>query len=148
MLCRHWFCPGSFWQLQLALDHLGSEWDLLNPQGLCVIEDKLLAVADRGAEPSYKFQPCMRPPCSDATFRPFSFLTSWKAGCGCMTRYDEVLAVFADGHKSKQHIRLLRARTEFLSWRSRAWSASDNCPHMRQMRCHESSVHCRCHASR
>lgn len=28
----------------------GSEWDLLNPQGLCVIEDKVLAVADRGAD--------------------------------------------------------------------------------------------------
>lgn len=28
----------------------GSEWDLMNPQGLCVIEDKLLAVADRGAD--------------------------------------------------------------------------------------------------
>lgn len=34
------------------LDHRkgGSEWDLMNPQGLCVIEDKLLAVADRGAD--------------------------------------------------------------------------------------------------
>ena len=68
--------PWKLLQLQLAVDHSGSEWDLMNPQGLCVIEDKLLAVADRGAESSHIFQPCMQPPFSDATCRPFLFLTS------------------------------------------------------------------------
>ena len=81
MLCRHWFCSVTFRHLELGLDHSGSEWDLMNPQGLCVIEDKLLAVADRGAEPSYNIRsalhanPMFR--CNFQTFLVLDFMKGW-----------------------------------------------------------------------